>query len=119
MIEQTATALTNAMPILAATVFPTLACLAITFGMEWHRLAADDPTWTYDDYKPTTEPVGRHDPANIRPVGPDHLLSPAALQLVTRTEKRIPAGPDEDTGLLDVRRIRALRVNTVNTGGAS
>jgi len=45
-------------------------------------------------------PSGRFQIPN--PVGVDYLLSPAAVQLVTRTPEPVHAGPDDATGLITV-----------------
>lgn len=63
--------------------------------------------------------VERTQPAN-------YLLTPAAYQTHTRTPDHVPADPDQPTGLLNVRDIRATgaftthpAVDTVNTGAAA
>ncbi|WP_406083079.1 hypothetical protein OHA01_26225 [Micromonospora zamorensis] len=49
-----AAALTDAMPILASTVFPALICISVAAALEWHRLGDPDDDYTVDDYKPAT-----------------------------------------------------------------
>lgn len=49
-----AAALTDAMPILAGTVFPALICASVAAALEWHRLGEEDDDYTVDDYKPAT-----------------------------------------------------------------
>lgn len=50
--------------------------------------------------------VGRHRPEVVNLVPAGHLLTPAAQQLVTRTQDPVHAGPADATGLLQVRNIR-------------
>lgn len=65
---------------------------------DWHPLAdlADD------------EGTGRHHAENIQPAPANHLLSPAAYQLVTGTTQQVTADVDQPTGLLDPAAVRAL-----------
>ncbi|MEU8186049.1 hypothetical protein [Micromonospora carbonacea] len=51
--------------------------------------------------------IGLHRPDTVQAVDPDHLLSPAAYQLVTRTPAPVHAGPDDATGLIRVRDVTA------------
>ncbi|TDC48852.1 hypothetical protein E1258_27655 [Micromonospora sp. KC207] len=55
----------------------------------------------------STRYLGRHWPDTVQRVDPDHLLSPAAVQLVTRTPDPVHAGPDDATGLIQVRDVAA------------
>ncbi|MEU6206389.1 hypothetical protein ABZ814_22725 [Micromonospora musae] len=59
-----------------------------------------------------------------RNAAPNHLLSPAAYQLVTRTTEPVPAAGGDNTGLLRIRDIHPTgafttipAVNNVNEGG--
>lgn len=67
--------------------------------------------------------TGRHHQPGNAPA--NHLLSPAAYQLVTGTPDPVPASCDDATGLLRIRDIHptgqftTVSVNGVNTGGAA
>ncbi|MFE7868812.1 hypothetical protein ACFUYE_00470 [Micromonospora humida] len=68
-------------------------------GMVEHRDA--DETWSpIADLEDT--PVGRHHPETVQRVDRSYLLTPAALQAVTRDTGLIPGGPGDETGLLNV-----------------
>ncbi|EEP73534.1 hypothetical protein MCAG_03861 [Micromonospora sp. ATCC 39149] len=51
--------------------------------------------------------LGRHWPDTVQLAPADHLLSPTAYQLVTRTPEPVHAGPDDATGLIRVRDVAA------------
>ncbi|RKN38477.1 hypothetical protein [Micromonospora endolithica] len=70
-----------------------------------------DETWGTElrsatDQLLADEPTGRHAHGHVKTVDPDHGLSIPAFQTITREdEKFFPVGPDEDTGLLNARRV--------------
>ncbi|MGA4726264.1 hypothetical protein ACPB67_02490 [Micromonospora taraxaci] len=70
--------------------------------------------WIHRDQKP-----GRHRPGQVTPVGPDHLLTPAARQLATRTRDQVHADVDQDTGLLAPRDVTLTGAWTRPTGVAT
>ncbi|MGX4657071.1 hypothetical protein ACWCHM_25980 [Micromonospora sp. SCSIO 07396] len=68
-------------------------------GVVEHRDA--DETWSpIADLDDT--PVGRHHPETVQRVDRSYLLTPAAVQAVTRDTGLIPGGPDDATGVLNV-----------------
>jgi len=73
--------------------------------------------WIGLDSKPATG--GKHRPGNVRPVDPGHLLTPAALQLATRTTEPIHADVDQDTGFWAPRDIQPTGAWTQPTGVAT
>lgn len=64
---------------------------------------------------PADTTTGRHWPHTVKRVGPDHRLSPAAYQAITRTEQQVPAAATDATGLLDLRLIDVRDVLTSTT----
>ncbi|WP_030487298.1 hypothetical protein [Micromonospora chokoriensis] len=66
-----------------------------------------------------TSTGGRHRPGNVRPVDPGHLLTPAALQLATRTTEAVHADVDQDTGFWAPRDIKPTGAWTQPAGVAT